>query len=74
MVVVMVIIMVVAVIIVIIIDIVGRRALTPSLSATLMVVAIAHIFTVTIALRARDVHEWGSTGGVVGGRGWCRLE
>jgi hypothetical protein len=45
----MVIIMVVVIIVIIVIDVVGRCALTPS-SATLVAVAIAHIFSVAIAL------------------------
>jgi len=50
MVIVMVIIMVVVVIVVIVIHVVGRRSLTPSSSATLVAVAIAHNFAVAIAL------------------------
>jgi hypothetical protein len=48
----MVIIMVLDDIVVIVIDVVGRRSLTPSSSATLVAVAIAHIFVVAIALVA----------------------
>jgi hypothetical protein len=46
----MVVIIVIIVIVIILIDVVGRRPLTPLSSATLVAVAITHIFAVAIAL------------------------